>query len=177
MENQRIRLSKAMLKQALIMLLEHKPIEKITIYELCAEAQINRTTFYKYYGSQYDLLLEIETDFFNALQEHLTSAQTELEGLVQFLRYLDAEPNNCRALLNASSGPEFIEKLFDLPVIRELLGSHIHADTPRQAAHLRLFFCHGGYALIRDWLNDDHREPPEELAALLSMLDMKLLQG
>ena len=46
MENQRVRLSKALLKEALVRLLETKPLDKITIYELCAEAQINRTTFY-----------------------------------------------------------------------------------------------------------------------------------
>ena len=60
MENQRIRLSKAMLKNALMRLLKEKPIEKISIYELCAAAQINRTTFYKYYGSQYELLADTE---------------------------------------------------------------------------------------------------------------------
>ena len=47
MENQRIRLSKMLLKNALMKLLEEKPLEKITIYELCAEAQLNRVTFYK----------------------------------------------------------------------------------------------------------------------------------
>ena len=65
MENQRIRLSKTMLKNALIELLKTKNIEKISIYELCGQAQINRTTFYKYYGSQYDLLADIENDVFN----------------------------------------------------------------------------------------------------------------
>ena len=34
MENQRIRLSKAMLKNALMGLLKEKPIEKISVYEL-----------------------------------------------------------------------------------------------------------------------------------------------
>ena len=62
MENQRVRLSKMLLKNALIKLLKEKPLEKITIYELCAEAQLNRVTFYKYYGSQYDLLTDIEND-------------------------------------------------------------------------------------------------------------------
>ena len=38
MENQRVRLSKMLLKNALIKLLKEKPLEKITIYELCAEA-------------------------------------------------------------------------------------------------------------------------------------------
>ena len=59
MENQRIRITKRMLREALIRLLGKKPIEKIRVQELCQEAQINRTTFYKYYGNQYDLALAL----------------------------------------------------------------------------------------------------------------------
>ena len=68
MENQRIRLSKKLLKNALLELLREKRIDKISISELCSAAQINRTTFYKYYGNQYDLLAEMEQDFFRQLQ-------------------------------------------------------------------------------------------------------------
>ena len=59
MENQRVKLSKIMLKNALVELLETKPINKITVYELCRSAEINRSTFYKYYGEPQDILNEI----------------------------------------------------------------------------------------------------------------------
>ena len=92
MENQRIRLSKTMLKNALIELLKTKNIEKITIYELCSTAQINRTTFYKYYGSQYDLLADIERELFNELETHLlTGGETEYDKLKYVLEFLDAD--------------------------------------------------------------------------------------
>ena len=71
MENQRIRLSKKMLKDSLIRLLREKNIQQITIQEICQEAQINRTTFYKYYGSQYELLDDIERDVFRELEARL----------------------------------------------------------------------------------------------------------
>ena len=59
-ENQRVRLSKQMLRSSLIEILGEKSIHKVSIREICDRAQINRTTFYKYYGSQYDLLLDME---------------------------------------------------------------------------------------------------------------------
>ncbi|MCD8316718.1 MAG: TetR/AcrR family transcriptional regulator, partial [Eggerthellaceae bacterium] len=71
MENQRIRLSKAMLKQSLLELLKEKPLSRISVLEICENAQINRTTFYKYYGSQSDLLKDIENDFLDQTNEHL----------------------------------------------------------------------------------------------------------
>ena len=70
-----------LLKNALMKLLEEKPLEKITIYELCAEAQLNRVTFYKYYGSQFELLTDIENDYFRKLEEILTGDGATGEGL------------------------------------------------------------------------------------------------
>ncbi len=68
-ENQRIRLSKQLLRNALISLLEEKSINKISVREICETAEINRTTFYKYYGSQYDLLEDIENILLDELTE------------------------------------------------------------------------------------------------------------
>lgn len=51
--------TKERIRNSLIQMLGNITIEKITIKELCMTAGINRTTFYKYYGSQYDVLNEI----------------------------------------------------------------------------------------------------------------------
>ena len=116
MENQRVRLTKALLKNALIHILQKKPIEKITIYELCDQAQINRTTFYKYYGSQYDLLNDIENDLFSELDRHLAAIdQEELDNLKQVMEYLLEEQEKCTVLINTVPDQEFSEKLFSLP--------------------------------------------------------------
>ena len=63
-ENQRIRLSKKMLKDALIEILQTSNFQNLSITEICSKAEINRTTFYKYYSNERDLYDEIESDFF-----------------------------------------------------------------------------------------------------------------
>ena len=172
MENQRIRLSKKMLKEALIQLLQKKTIEKITIYELCDTAQINRTTFYKYYGNQYDLLDEIENDFFNELEEYLTLDQPEdINCLKRILENLEREQATCRVLINSVPDLAFSEKLFSLPAIQSFIKFHMpQYYTPSQEEYFRLFFCQGGYAIIRKWLNKENRESPEEIAGLLTSI-------
>lgn len=42
--------------QALLTCLAEAPFEKITVEQLCRAALINRSTFYKYYTSKYDLM-------------------------------------------------------------------------------------------------------------------------
>ena len=91
-ENQRIRLSKSMLKSGLLRLLKEKPLNEISIYELCQESQINRTTFYKYYGSQMDLLNEIEMDFLTQMNENLNSViEHDTNALLAVLNHLYEE--------------------------------------------------------------------------------------
>lgn len=122
MENQRVRLSKMLLKNALIKLLKEKPLEKITIYELCAEAQLNRVTFYKYYGSQYDLLTDIENDCFRKLEEILSDNGSDGEDcLYRMLKALLDDEEHFKVLINSLPDKDFSTKLFDLPTIRKQL--------------------------------------------------------
>ncbi|MGN1155087.1 MAG: TetR/AcrR family transcriptional regulator, partial [Agathobacter sp.] len=52
------------IKETLLKMLEVKPIHQIQVKALAAELGIGRSTFYAYYDSVYDLLQEIEDDFF-----------------------------------------------------------------------------------------------------------------
>ena len=58
-ENQRIMLTKRLLKESLLRLLERKELDKISITELCREAGINRATFYRHYEIPRDILNEL----------------------------------------------------------------------------------------------------------------------
>ena len=44
------------LAQALLALLHHEAVEKITVDQLCREANVQRSTFYRYFQDKYDLL-------------------------------------------------------------------------------------------------------------------------
>ena len=44
-----------LIKRVFMALLKEKPIEQITVTELCRIADINRSTFYQYYGDIYSI--------------------------------------------------------------------------------------------------------------------------
>lgn len=158
-----------MLKSALMGLLKTKTIDKITIYELCDTAQINRTTFYKYYGSQYDLLAEIQDEMFAEMNEKLGEYKGTDNGISSLCNVLElTTQEQFITLINTVPDREFTEKLFALPTIRALLGSQISSsfESP-QKEYAYTFYCHGGYAIIRSWLNKENREEPEVIARLI----------
>lgn len=46
----------AQIDRALLECLEQMPLQKLTVDQLCQQAMINRSTFYKYYQDKYDLM-------------------------------------------------------------------------------------------------------------------------
>ena len=82
-ENQRIRLTRKLLTDAFMNMLQEQPIHAISIRDLCEKAGINRTTFYHHYGSQYDLLNDISNRFLAQIAHQLSTADAENQESVQ----------------------------------------------------------------------------------------------
>ena len=69
--DRRILNTKRKLTNTFLVLVENKKIKDITVLELCKEAKINRTTFYKYYKDIEDLVLKIEESLLTDLEKHI----------------------------------------------------------------------------------------------------------
>lgn len=173
MENQRIRISKMCLKNALVDILQEKDIQKITIRELCERAEINPTTFYKYYGNQYDLLDDIEKDVLAELERRIAvDSDGAVISLVQIMAYIEENRKQCRLLINAASDRNFAERLLSRPsleAIFEQLAPHDYSQ--REMEYMRTFLYEGIFAVVRRWINADVRETPEEISAIIMKLE------
>ena len=84
--DRRVAMTKKFLKDALIEMLKTKDIYHISIRELCERADVNRSTFYKYYGSQFDLLADMESDMIEFIQKtvskNIRSPQKIIENMI-----------------------------------------------------------------------------------------------
>ena len=70
-ENQRIVITKKMLKESLLKMLKEKDLDTINVSELCREAGVNRATFYRHYAIPRDVLMEIQQDLFHQLRQQV----------------------------------------------------------------------------------------------------------
>ena len=78
----RTRVTKILIRKAFTDLLKKKPIQSISIKELCEAAQINRGTFYTHYADIYDLLEKMEEEMMEDFQKALEPLLSmEPEGL------------------------------------------------------------------------------------------------
>ncbi|MCD8394127.1 MAG: TetR/AcrR family transcriptional regulator [Bacteroidales bacterium] len=177
MENQRIRISKAMLKSGLIKLLKEKPLSQITVYELCKVSQINRTTFYKYYGSQGELLNEIEMDFLRQLDEELKRVITQsCNAMPLILQHLYDQRELFCLLVRSVPMQEFSAHLFAIPsigvIFQNMLDESSYSET--EVKYIRQFVFQGTFSVLCDWLNSESPEPVEKIADVLGLLKSKL---
>lgn len=171
-ENQRIMLTKRLLKDSLIALLKEKDIYQISISELCTSAGINRTTFYRYYGSQFDLLREMESDALDRIADMLIHrGPSATQMLASILSYLEENIDLFRLLINNNVDPEFPRRLFRLEPIRDTLSSALYPKySENDLEYVSAFTTYGSFHLLRKWLNKVDREPPEKVAHLVSDL-------
>lgn len=168
-ENQRITITKKMLKNSLVEILKTKSIYKVSIRELCEKSEINRSTFYKYYASQFDLLTDMEDDLITSIMNSLSdNTLKSLRPLSEVFHYLEENMELVRLLINNNIDSQFPEKLFSMPQVREIIN-HVLGDkyTEAEFTYISNFLTYGAYQVIRVWCNKQHRETPEEIAALL----------
>lgn len=172
-ENRRVRMTKQILADSLLELLEENDIHKISIRMLCDKADINRSTFYKYYGSQYDLLKEMETNMLRTIEATFSSdSQTASGGdkLADVLAFAEEHADLFRLLLNANVDSDFPKKLFTLPYIAEALNQKSSNAPQDKLIYKQEFIFYGGYQVIKRWINMDKRETPQEMAHIINSL-------
>lgn len=171
-ENQRVRLTKLMLKDALVDLLEKTPLQQITITEICERAEINRTTFYKYYSSECDLYADIENDFITILEINLANGPEK--SLEKLLNLISNNRKMATVLLNNSSVETLSQRIFSLPAIINYMNLKQLDKTPYNE-EISSFLFNGSYALIKKWINTGFLIPPKELSVLMIDLINKVV--
>lgn len=174
-ENQRVALTKRLLQEGLLRLLEKKELAKINVTELCKESGINRATFYKYYGSPGDVLAAIKEQFF---QELLDSQWPD--SIKSPLTYVEAFGRTCAYFYEHKELAKHIIRNMDFNISGVLekmsQGNHgVHeylekTFDPKGAELAATYIGYGGYSIIRQWLVQDIDKTPKEIEAIVQKL-------
>lgn len=84
----RVKKTRSCIINAFIELRSKKPLEKITIKELCDTAMINKSTFYSHYDDIYDLSDSIETEIVSSVINNLEHPEALFEQPTLFTQEL-----------------------------------------------------------------------------------------
>lgn len=164
-EGRRVKMTKALLKSSLIELMKTKSIHTISIKEICTGADINRSTFYRHYNTQYDLYDEIVHELLASLIEAYTKSREKGEDLQEsiaaVLEVSEKEREVCLVILsdkgNVTMGESFVKAIS--PVVTD--------DMNELSVYLFQFMAAGLANIVWTWLNKPVRQSPQELASLM----------
>lgn len=175
--DRRIKYTKMVLKQGIVNLLKEKPISKITVKEICEEADINRATFYAHYTDQYDLLKQIENDLMADINQYLNNIsfhgnESELfQRMYKIFDYINDNSELCSVLLGENGDSEFQKDVMTM-----LQKQFISEWTKKKgiqtldAEYIYSFIIIGCIGLVHMWLKDGMKKSAREMAELLIQL-------
>ena len=180
-ENQRTRLTKRLLRESLLELLAEKPVERITVKELCEVAELNRSTFYAYYQDVPDLYYEMGNELVDALLDYVRAMGADGVQTEPMLAYIK-ERREMFALLIYNGQFMDMNAPLQRRVFEETIryiwpaGAEMSVAGPEWKYILQYMFM-GGSGLIHRWVRDGCDMEPAELAALLGGLTETLLRA
>lgn len=172
-ENQRITLTKRLLKDGLLRLLQKKSLDKINVSELCRESGINRATFYNHYETPHDVLIDVAQDIvldLTELSNHPQSLQALREYLEDICSYLKEHSDLIKILISCNTDADVAIIFNNLNQSFWDLYNHYKTANKIDPDSIRLvstFLSSGGYHLIRQWLMEDIPKTPKEIAGLI----------
>lgn len=180
-EDHRVRYTRKILKDSLILLMKERPVTKIGIKEICALAKVGRSTFYVYYKDVYHLLAEIEEgimeyhdDMFKQLEDLIKRGGRKFTVIHQkSLEFIADKDNPMQVLLSENGDINFQKRYFRKMIDRirkimdnatgNLADKHIHEGYS-------VYIAHGTIGLVQYWLKNNMHIPIPTLAKMLDKL-------
>ena len=172
-ENRRTRLTKRLLRESLLELLHEKPVDHITVKELCECAELNRSTFYAYYTDVSVLYEEMGNELADALLEHIQTMNDQGEPNTELmLTYIRDNCEMFRLLvycdhytdLNQSIIKRIFRGFFNIP-----LKGDLHC-LPEEREYVLQFLFLGGTGIIHRWVLNDCDLSPRQVAQLIDTM-------
>ncbi len=164
------------LKQALLKLLDEKPLEEITIREIVAAAGVNYTTFFRHHTSKEELLNDIAASeiqtLFDLTLPTLDATDTRA-GALALCNYVAENKALWSRLLTGGAAGKLREEFIRLT--REFAAAHgsDHDWLPPEVGVI--FGASGTIELLTWWLQQEQQIPADQLAKIHERLIVRPL--
>lgn len=175
-DDQRVALTKRLLREGLLRLLETKELGRVSVTELCAESGINRATFYRHYSQPRDIVAELRREMFDDMErlaQRIAPEEDPRLWLTEMCRYFYDRAELLRLIFRCRTDDEFVS-LIDGFCQKRLQPSRQRVSAePTDEGELRLSaYCLAGgiYYTLRQWITEPIDKTPEEVAKVIHRL-------
>lgn len=171
--------------EALLALMEKKDFPYISVKEVCVKAEVSRSTFYLHYENTAELLAEAVEMIHERFHSSIPDAdvrgsaisdqpRSELffvkdKWLLPYLAFVEENKRVYKAIHTQmeSFGAERTYEEFFQTVFSPILSRF--GVEERKHGYIMTFYRHGLTAVLMKWVEDDCRERPEDIAAVIKL--------
>ncbi|NLY48097.1 MAG: TetR/AcrR family transcriptional regulator [Clostridiales bacterium] len=181
-DDRRVKYTKMVIKESFINLLEKKDLSRITVKEICEDADINRATFYSHYTDVYDLLRKIENELLENVNAQLSQLYekgkkvNEVDLAERIFDYIKENAKLCRLLLSERGDISFQKKVMIIAydkIINELTDNN--KISREDAEYVYSFAITGCIGIVQKWFNDNMKKSPRFMAEMVIRLTLGLI--
>ncbi|PMD68160.1 TetR/AcrR family transcriptional regulator [Companilactobacillus nuruki] len=147
---------------AMVSLLQKKPFEKITVGDICDEALINHSTFYRYFNDKYALLHAVFSFLLDDLLNNTSNAKTIVYQIADFMEKNSSFIHHISPQYQTKANlyPEFRSILHDIVQTKSKDPNSqndplIKMITESDAPELMISFIVGGLIGLVEYLEDN----------------------
>lgn len=176
----RVRYTRMVIQQSFLELLARKPAARITVTEICQQVQINRATFYKHYQDVPALLEAMEEEFFEEIRQQLVDLDSGVDRfLLKLMRLTKSHGERMMALGGDNGDPQLMTKTCGLcwEQLRPRLASEHPEMDESTLAMIYAYVSDGSGSILRRWIQDGMRQPPEQVVALIVSMSEAALRA
>lgn len=177
----RTQYTKKVIRECFFALLKEKPLNKITVKSICERAQINRTTFYRYYSDPYDLMEKLETELLNSFQNYVRniSAQGPEQAIEAMMNAVKDNTELYTILISDNADRQYIGKMVanSYESFQRGFAQRYPQFTTKQRRWLYYYMAQGCISIVLDWVDGGMKEEPKDVAHFVTQLDELLLSN
>ncbi len=176
----RTKYTKKVIRECFFDLLKENPLNRITVKAICEKADINRTTFYRYYKDPFDLMEQIENEMLDAFRNHAkVMMPVDMESALETM--FSAVIHNQEmylVLISDNADRSFVRKMiletYDL--FKESLAKTFPSLSDNQRRWMYYYIAQGSVSVTIDWLHRGMKETPAEMASFIAEMNLAVLE-
>jgi AcrR family transcriptional regulator len=173
-EHRKVKYTKRVIRESLFKLFETRSLKQITITSLCELADINRGTFYSHYTDIYDLVEKLEGELIKKMTQVINfesiGEQDQLQMFTEVFTHLKSNIGDYKIMLLNPASTRCLDA-----ILAEVYNHHVSAwmskNPPLSQNMIDYTFAllsSGSTQVIMKWIENDFKETPEEMAALIN---------
>lgn len=169
------------IRAAMFELLESRSLDAVTVTDICALADVNRGTFYKYYKDVYDLFEKTQDAFIDKIHALFEGTAATGSGMPDFFTSVFHILSENKELVQVARNREFTEQftkkllVFVLPHIDQLIVNADSDASPEEIRFLSEYIMGGCTRVVAAWINGDMAIPADRMERYITAFILQTL--